>query len=151
MGFSGLNVAQANELRRKVRESDSSYLVVKNRLASRAVKGTVLEPLADLFQGPTAVAYNEHDALALTKLLSEYAKANPELTLRAGVIEGAELLDEEGLNILAKLPGLQELRAQLLSLFQAPATGLVRLLATPGTQLVQVIEARKKNLEEAGG
>ena len=151
VGFTGLTVQQVNELRRKVRDADSSYLVVKNRLASRAAMGTALEPLADGFVGPTAVAYNDNDPVALAKLLSDFAKDNPEITLRAGVIEGSEVLDEGGLKTLAKLPGLPELRAQLLSVMQAPATRLVRLIGTPGTQLAQVIGARKKNLEESGG
>ncbi len=151
VGFAGLTVTQVNELRRKVRDTDSSYRVVKNRLALRAVAGTPLEPLQGRFQGPTAVAYNSGDPVALAKALSEFAKDNPALQLRVGVVEGRQLVEAEGLEALAKLPGLPEIRAQLLSRLQAPAAKLVRLLATPGTQLARALGERQKKLSETAG
>ncbi len=151
VGFAGLTVTQVNELRRKVRDTDSSYRVVKNRLALRAVAGTPLEPLLGRFQGPTAVAYNSGDPVALAKALSEFAKDNPALQLRVGVVEGRQLVEAEGLEALAKLPGLPEIRAQLLSMLQAPAAKLVRLLATPGTQLARALGERQKKLSETAG
>ncbi len=151
VGFAGLTVTQVNELRRKVRDTDSSYRVVKNRLALRAVAGTPLEPLQGRFQGPTAVAYNSGDPVALAKALSEFAKDNPALQLRVGVVEGRQLVEAEGLEALAKLPGLPEIRAQLLSMLQAPAAKLVRLLATPGTQLARALGERQKKLSETAG
>jgi large subunit ribosomal protein L10 len=125
--------------------------VVKNRLALRAVAGTPLEPLHDRFTGPTAVAYNAGDPVALAKALADFAKDNPALTLRVGVVEGRQLVEDKGLEALAKLPGLQELRAQLLSMLQAPASKLVRLLATPGTQLARAVSERQKKLSEPAG
>ncbi len=151
VGFAGLTVTQVNELRRKVRDTDSSYRVVKNRLALRAVAGTPLEPRPGRFQGPTAVAYNSGDPVALAKALSEFAKDNPALQLRVGVVEGRQLVEAEGLEALAKLPGLPEIRAQLLSMLQAPAAKLVRLLATPGTQLARALGERQKKLSETAG
>ncbi len=151
VGFAGLTVTQVNELRRKVRDTDSSYRVVKNRLALRAVAGTPLEPLQGRFQGPTAGAYNSGDPVALAKALSEFAKDNPALQLRVGVVEGRQLVEAEGLEALAKLPGLPEIRAQLLSMLQAPAAKLVRLLATPGTQLARALGERQKKLSETAG
>jgi large subunit ribosomal protein L10 len=77
-------------------------------------------------------------------VLSEFAKENPQVELRAGVVDAAELLDTAGVKTLASLPGLPELRAQLLALIQTPATTLVRLLSTPGSQLARVIDARRE-------
>jgi large subunit ribosomal protein L10 len=151
VGFSGLTVPQVNDLRRKVRESSGSYRVVKNRLALRALQGTLLEPVADRFQGPTAVAYSDGDPVALAKALSGFAKDHPALTLRVAVLEGQQVVDDEGLAALAKLPTLPELRAQLLSLVSTPATQLVRLLSTPATQVARVLKARQEELAEAGG
>ncbi len=149
VGFSGLTVMQVNELRRKVRDASSSYLVVKNRLAVRAVEGTPLERLARHFEGPTAVAFNDNEPVGLAKLLSEFAKDNPALTFKVGLIEGKDVLDVDGLKALASLPGLLELRARLLSVIQTPATQLVRLLSTPATQLARVLEARREKLSES--
>jgi large subunit ribosomal protein L10 len=151
VGFSGLTVPQVNDLRRKVRESSGSYRVVKNRLALRALEGTLLEPVAGRFQGPTGVAYNEGDPVALAKALSGFAKDNPGLSLRVAVVEGQQVVEDKGLQALAKLPSLPELQAQLLSLVQAPATKLVRLLSTPGTQTAQVLKARQEELAKSGG
>ena len=151
VGFSGLTVDQVNELRRKIRETSSSYRVVKNRLALRAVEGTALEPLAGQFQGPTAVACNDGDPGVLAKALAEFAKNHPALSLRVAVIEGKEVLDEAALEALARMPALPQLRAQLLGVLQAPAAKLVRLLSTPGTQLARALDARQRQLTESTG
>ena len=120
-------------------------------LALRALEGTLLEPVSNRFQGPTAVAYNDGDPVALAKALSGFAKDHPALSLRVAVLEGQQVVEDEGLVALAKLPSLPELRAQLLSLIQSPASQLVRLLSTPGTQTAQVLKARQEKLAEAGG
>ena len=149
VGFSGLSVTQVNELRRKIRDASSHYLVVKNRLARRAVEGTLLAPLASQFEGPTAVAFNDKDPVELAKLLAEFAKNNPALTLRAGVVEGKEVLQEKDLKALARLPGLQDLRAHLLRVVQEQAARLVRLLHGPAVQIARVLEARREKLSES--
>lgn len=151
VGFTGLTVGQADQLRRKVRESSSSYRVVKNRLAKRALAGSPLESLADGFTAATAVAYNDNDPVGLAKALADFAKENPALTVRGGIVDGTEVLDAAGFEALSKLPGMPEVRAQLLSLISTPATQLVRLLGTPGTELARVLDARRSKLEEDAG
>jgi large subunit ribosomal protein L10 len=151
VGFSGLSVGQVSDLRRKVRETGSSYRVVKNRLALRAAKDTPLDLLSGEFRTSTAVAYNDNDPVALAKVLSDFAKDHPALVVRAGVIEGKEVLDGAAVESLAKLPGLPELRAQLLALVQTPATQLVRLLGTPATQVARALDERGKKLSEESG
>jgi len=140
--FSGLTVNQDTELRAKIRGVGGQYSVIKNRLAKRAAVGTPIEPLLGQFQGPCALALHESDPVSLAKTLSEFAKDNPQVELRAALIDAKELLDAAGVKQLAALPGLQELRGQLLSLVQMPATMLVRLLNTPGTQVARVLDAK---------
>ncbi len=147
--FKGLSVNQANELRRKVDGSGGRYRVVKNRLAKRAAAGTPAEPLTAAFNGPCAVATHESDPISLAKALTEFAKDNPQLELLAGIIDAKDLLDAAGVKRLAKMPGLNELRAQLLALIQTPASSLVRLLGTPGGQIARVVDARREGLGEA--
>ena len=115
----------------------------------RAAEGTAVEHLAERLSGPCALARHESDPVVLAKTLSEFAKDNPELKLLGGGIDGKALIEADGVKQLASLPGLPELRAQLLSLVQTPATQLLRLVATPGTQLAQVLDARQKKLEES--
>ena len=140
--FKGLSVNQEGELRRRVREAGGSYSVIRNRLAKRAAAGTAVEKLADQLSGPCALAAHATDPVILAKVLSEFAKENPQVEVRAGVVDAIELLDTAGVKTLASLPGLPELRAQLLALILTPATTLVRLLSTPGSQLARVIDAR---------
>jgi large subunit ribosomal protein L10 len=140
--FRGLTVNQANLLRQKVREAGGSYAVVKNRLAKRAAADTPAAPLIEQFSGPCAVAMHADDPVVLAKTLSDFAKDNPELELLAGVVDAKDVVDAKGVKQLAGMPGLPELRAQLLSLLQTPATSLVRLLDTPATQVARVIDAK---------
>ena len=86
--FAGLKVPEVTELRRQVRGTQSKYLVVKNTLALRATKGTPLEAVAEHFKGATAVVYNRTSPVALAKVLTNFAKTNPNLVFKAAVIEG---------------------------------------------------------------
>jgi large subunit ribosomal protein L10 len=144
--FRGLSVNQANQLRRKIDGVGGQYHVIKNRLAKRAAAGTPMEPLAEQFRGPCALAMHSSDPVGLAKALAEFAKENPQLELLAGVVDAKDLVDAATVKQLAKLPGLVELRAQLLALIQTPATSLVRLLNTPGGQIAQVVDARRNAL-----
>jgi large subunit ribosomal protein L10 len=145
--FKGLSVNAATEFRRKVRASGSSYRVVKNSLALRAAKGTPLEKLGSHFDGTTGIAYTGRDPVALAKTLVDFIKDNPQLTLKGGLVAGKEMLDAEGVKALSSMPSLPELRAKLLGLLQAPAGKLVRLLATPATQMAQVLKAHQDKLD----
>ena len=146
--FKGLSVNKANELRRKISGAGGSYRVIQNRLARRAAAGTPAERLVEMLDGPCALATHESDPITLAKTLSEFSKENPQLTLLAGVIDAKELIDSAGVKQLAKMPGMQELRAQLLALIQTPATSLVRLLGTPGTQLARVVDVHREGMDE---
>ena len=147
--FRGLTVNQAGELRDRIRETGGRYRVIKNRLAKRAAAGTHAESLAERFSGPCGLAAHDTDPVSLAKALSDFAKNNPGLELLGGLIDAKDVLDTVQVKRLASLPGLDQLRAQLLALISTPATTLVRLLSTPGTQLARVLDARGE--EAAGG
>jgi large subunit ribosomal protein L10 len=142
--FRGLTVNQANELRRKIRSVGGTYRVVKNRLARRAAAETSAAGFGDRLTGPCGIAAHETDPVVLAKALAEFVKDNPQVELVAGVVDARTMLDAAGVQKLATLPGLLELRAQLLALIQTPATTLVRLLNTPGSQLARVVDARRE-------
>ena len=146
--FSGLTVNQVNSLRRKVDEIGGHYEVVKNRLAKRAAAGTPLEPLAEKFTGPCALAFHESDPVGLAKTITAFAKENPQLEVVAGLVDAKDLVDADGVKQLATLPGLPELRAQLLALIQTPATSLARLLNTPAGQMARVVDAHREAREK---
>jgi large subunit ribosomal protein L10 len=145
--YRGLTANQANDLRRRVRGIGGGMMVLKNRLAKRAAAGTALEGIRDQLEGTCALAVHETDPVALAKALGDFAKDNPQLQLRAAVVDAKDVLDAEGVKALAALPGLPELRAQLLALFQTPGTQLVRLLGTPASQLARAVDARREKLE----
>ena len=147
LDFKGLSVPAATEFRRKVRASGSRYRVVKNSLAIRAAKGTALEKLESKLEGTTGIAYTGDDPVALAKVLVEFAKENPALSFKGGVVSGSQLLDADGVKALSTMPGLPELRAKLLGLLMAPAQQLVSLLNEPATQAVRVLKAHGDKLE----
>lgn len=150
LDFRGLTVPAVTEFRRKVRQSGSRYRVVKNSLALRAAQGTPVEKLSAHFRNTTAVAYTDADPVVLAKTLVDFAKDNPKLVVKAGLVSGSQVLDPEGVKALSTMPGLPELRAQLLGVLKAPAGKLVRLLATPQTQLARVLKAHQEK-QEGGG
>jgi large subunit ribosomal protein L10 len=145
--FTGLSVPAVTEFRRKVKAAGSRYRVVKNSLALRAAKGTPLERLGERLDGTTGIAYTRDDPVALAKVLVDFARDHPALSVKVGVVSGSQVLDANGVKALSAMPGLLELRARLLGLLQAPASRLVRLLATPATQLAQVMRAHQDKIE----
>jgi large subunit ribosomal protein L10 len=147
LDFKGLSVPAATEFRKRMRASGSRYRVVKNSLALRAAKGTALERLEAKLEGTTGIAYTGDDPVALAKVLVDFAKDNPALTVKAAVVAGTQMLDASGVKALSTMPGLPEMRAKLLGLLQAPATQLVRLLGTPAIQTVRVLKAHQDKLE----
>ena len=145
--FRGLSVPAVTEFRRKVRASGSRYRVVKNTLALRAVKDTPLEALGPQFDNTTGVAYTGGDPVALAKTLTDFAKDNPALVVKGGLVSGSQMLDAEGVKALSTMPSLPELRSKLLGMLMAPATQLVRLLNTPASQLARVLKAHADKQE----
>src|SRR5512142_2781906 len=126
----GLTVGVVTGLRKKLREAKIDYRIVKNTLAARAAKGTPVEPLAEQFRGPTAIVMSYDDVVAPAKLLAEFMKDRGSFVIRTAVVE-ARVVDAKGVQALAKMPGLQELRGQIASMIAQPATRLVRVLSTP--------------------
>jgi len=145
----GLDVETVTALRKKLRDSKVEYRVVKNTLAARAAKGTMLESVAEKFVGPTAIVMSYDDVVVPAKLLAEFMKDRENFVVRTAVIEG-KVIDAKGVQALAKLPSLHELRGQIASMVAQPATQLVRMLGTPGQQLARVLGARKEQLEKQG-
>jgi large subunit ribosomal protein L10 len=146
--FRGMTANQSADLRRKIRAAGGSYAVVKNRLAKRASVGTATEKLKDRLVGTCGLAAHASDPVALAKVLTDFSKDNPQLRLVAAVVDGRDVVDAEGIKVLSKLPGLPEIRAQILALVQTPAAMLVRLLATPGAQVARALDARREKLED---
>jgi len=141
----GIDVATVTELRRKCRDAQVEYRIVKNTLAIRAAKGTPVEPLAKQFVGPTALVMSYGDVVAPAKILADFAKDREKFAIRTAVIEG-RVIDAKGVLALAKMPGIQELRGTIARLVAQPATRLARVIATPGQRLAQVLGARRDQL-----
>jgi large subunit ribosomal protein L10 len=151
-GFAGLKVTEVTELRRQVRGAQSSYLVVKNTLALRAVQGTPLEALSSHFAGPTAVAYNRTNPVALAKVLTAFAKANPNLVFKAALIDG-QPVETAAIKTIAEMPSREELVAKLVGLMQSPLRRLVMVLNGPARSLAgtlsQIADQKSKSGEAA--
>ena len=152
VGFTGLKVTEVTELRRQVRNSRSKYLVVKNTLALRATAGTPLEAMSRFFVGPTAVAYNADNPVALARVLAAFAKTNPNLVFKGGIVEGRPVEARE-IQAIAELPSREELVVRLLSLIQSPIRRLVAVLNGPARGLVGVVAqiADQKSKSDAAG
>lgn len=144
-GFSGLTVEATDSLRSQMRQAEVSYEVVKNTLVKRAVMGTTKENLGPLFKGTTAIAFHQDDPALPAKILKDFLKGNKGLTIKGGWVDGT-LLDEAGVEILSKLPGRDELRSSLLSVFNGAATKFVRVLNAAPTDFVQVLRARGESI-----
>lgn len=136
----GLVAAQSTEYRKRVRDAGGKVRVTKNLLAKLALKDTSAEGMADLLKGPTMLAFST-DPIAAAKATVTYAKTNDKLVILGGMM-GATRLDANGVKALADLPSLDELRAKLCGLLNAPATKIARTIAEPGAQLARVIHAQ---------
>jgi large subunit ribosomal protein L10 len=151
--FEGLTVAQDFELRRKMAEAGAKYKVVKNSLIERAAHGTPLEPVvAQKLKGTTSVAYTETDPVALAKTLTAYAKENPVLTFKTGIVEG-RVVSMADVNALAMLPSKEALYSMALFLMKSPATRLASALSAVARNLAYVIQkgVEEKKFKEAVG
>ena len=135
----GLSVKQSTDLRAKMREAGGTYKVAKNRLAKLALKDTQYEGLEEYLTGPTALAWST-DPVAAAKAAVDFAKTNDKLEIVGGAM-GDTQLDAAGVKALAALPSLDELRAKLIGLVNAPATKVVQLVNAPASKLARVFGA----------
>jgi ribosomal protein L10 len=140
--FRGLTVTQATDLRRKVRASQSSFRVVKNTLAVRAVDGTPLAPMKEWFEGPTAVAIGRRDAVALAKVLKDFEKDNSVLKLKAGVVDGKPV-EAADVDVIARIPSREALLGQLAYLLAYPLQSMANVLAAPLVKFPAALQALK--------
>ncbi|WP_440909638.1 50S ribosomal protein L10 [Candidatus Pelagibacter sp.] len=124
--YQGLTMPQIDELRAKMREHGIIFKITKNRITKLALEKTRCKDLADLFTGPTAVAFGE-DAIISARILSKFAKNNENLKLIGGIMEN-EVLDQAGVQNVATLPTLDEARANIVGILNAPASKLVSIL-----------------------
>jgi large subunit ribosomal protein L10 len=150
--YRGLSVAAVDSLRARLRAAGGDafeYRVAKNTLIRRAAAGSAGEAVTAHLQGPTALAFSFGDPARLAKVLVGYAKEHEVFQLRGGIVEGRPVGAPE-IATLATLPSLDELRARLVGLIQAPATKVAGVLVAPAGQLARLVAARQKKLEEAG-
>lgn len=135
----GLTVAEVTSLRAKMREVGANYKVIKNTLARLAVQDTPIAPLGDHFKGAVALAFSD-DPIAAAKIAVEFAKTNKKIQVVAACLDG-KLLDAASVDALAKLPSLNELRATLIGLLQAPLSKIARTVIEPAAQLARLASA----------
>ena len=137
--YSGLTVAQMSTLRKQARAAGASVKVAKNRLAKIALEGTDVASIATLLKGPTVIAYSQ-DPVAAPKVASDFAKANEKFAILGGAM-GKTALSPDNVKALAALPSLDELRAKIVGLVQAPATKLAQLANAPAAKVARVVQA----------
>ena len=137
--YAGLTVAQMSTLRRQARQAGASVKVAKNRLAKIALEGTDVASVAALLKGPTVIAYSG-DPIAAPKVVADFAKANEKFVILGGAM-GKTALNPDGVKALAALPSLDELRAKIVGLVQAPATKIAQVVSAPAAKLARVVQA----------
>ena len=135
----GLTVAQSTQLRNKMRDAGATFKVSKNRLVRIAIEGTPYTGISSMLTGPTGLATSV-DPVAAAKVVVEFAKTNDKLEIVGGSM-GDVVLDVNGVKALAELPSLDELRAKIVGLVQAPATKVVQIIQAPAGQLARVFGA----------
>jgi large subunit ribosomal protein L10 len=135
----GLTVAQSTDLRTRMRDAGASYKVAKNRLALIALEGTSYAPISEMLKGPTALATSP-DPVAAAKVAVDFAKTTDRFEIVGGAM-GDTILDVNGVKALAELPSLDELRARIVGLIQAPATKIAQVVNAPAAKLARVFGA----------
>ncbi len=147
--YRGLTVAEMTEMRSKARESGVYLRVVRNTLAKRAVEGTEYECLDETFVGPTLIAFSQEDPGSAARLVKDYAKEHDALEVKALSI-GGELISADQIDRVATLPTLDEARALLMAVMQAPVVKLARTLNEVPGKLVRTVAAIRDQKEAEG-
>jgi large subunit ribosomal protein L10 len=137
--YAGLTVAQMQTLRRQMKQAGAAVKVAKNRLAKIALEGTDAASVAPLLKGPTVIAYSG-DPVAAPKVANDFARAHEKFVILGGAM-GKTALNPDGIKALASLPSLDELRAKIVGLIQAPATKVAQVLIAPATKVARVVQA----------
>src|SRR5271163_1270464 len=137
--YSGLTVAQMQNLRRQMKQAGASVKVAKNRLAKIALEGSDVASIAPLLKGPALIAFSG-DPIAAPKVAVDFAKTHEQFVILGGAM-GKTTLDPNGVKALAALPSLDELRAKIVGLIQAPATKIAQVVNAPAAKLARVVQA----------
>ena len=125
--YRGITVAEADALRKRMREANVDYKIYKNTMMRRAVEGTEFAALAEVLKGPSGIAFGFEDATAPAKILDKFVKEFKKMELKGGVIDG-EYYDAAGVSQIAQIPSRDELIAKLLGSFQAPIGSFARVI-----------------------
>ncbi len=145
--YKGLTVADMQKLRSQMKQAGATVKVTKNSLAGIALEGTDVASIKPLLKGPTLLAYSG-DPVAAAKVAVDFSKTNDKLVILGGAM-GTTALNPDGVKALASLPSLDELRAKLVGLIQAPATKIAQLSTAPAAKLARVFGAYAKKDEAA--
>jgi large subunit ribosomal protein L10 len=138
--YTGLSMPEIDELRGKIRDAGGEFHVIKNTLAKLAFESVGLEAPADYFVNSTAVGLAFEDPPAVAKIIKDFGKDHEVVQIKGGFMDKVHMTADE-INVLAELPPLPVVRGQLLAMFNAPATKLVRIIKEPGRSLAQVLKA----------
>ena len=148
--FTGLSVQQMTKLRRSLRASGAEYVVVKNRLAIRALAETELPDISGSLEGPTGMVFGYQDAVGAAKALSEFAKDHDQRpAFKLGVLD-SKILAPEQIDRIAKLPPKEQLYAELAGAMQAPVAALAAVLGAKLQETAGLLDALKNEREAAG-
>tara|TARA_B110000116_G_C16466488_1_gene416172 strand:- start:53 stop:574 length:522 start_codon:yes stop_codon:yes gene_type:complete len=145
--YDGLSVSETDSLRKEMRDNGAKFKITKNRLTKIALADTPYESIADLFTGPTAIAYSS-DPVAPAKVSVNFEKKLENFKIIGGGYEGKKI-DLDKINFLATLPSLDQIRGILLGLLNAPAQKIASVVQAPGGQLARLLNARSEQLEKS--
>ena len=145
--YAGLTVVQMQNLRKQMKHAGAAVKVTKNRLAKIALEGTDAAVVVPLLKGPTVLAYSG-DPIAAPKVAADFAKAHEKFVILGGAM-GKTALDSNGVKALAALPSLDQLRARLIGLIQAPATKIAQVINAPAAKVARVVAAYANKGEAA--
>lgn len=126
--YMGITVAEADEMRRKLREAEVDYTVYKNTLVKRAIEGTKYEALGEILEGPSGFAFSYDDATAPARVLNDARKAYKKMEFKGGIIEG-EYYDKENIEKIAAIPSRDTLISKFMGSIQSPIANFARVVA----------------------
>tara|TARA_B100000579_G_C22475455_1_gene685397 strand:- start:45 stop:557 length:513 start_codon:yes stop_codon:yes gene_type:complete len=141
--YSGLTVDESEQLRAEMRSNGAKFKVTKNRLTKLALEQTQFKDIADLFTGPTAIAFSD-DPVAPAKVAVSFEKKLEKFKIIGGGYDG-EKIDLEKINFLATLPSIDELRGKIIGLISAPAQKIALIVKEPASQMARLVSSKSEN------